>query len=728
MKSLFIKVKEMQTPVEKIDIGQYWNVVTRRKWTIIGITLGVGLLAGALLSTISPQYRATATLLIESQGENVVAIPDVYALDTRRQEYLQTQFEILKSRPLADKVIGRLELDKSDEFLPYLEPSALKTTILGMLGTKLEAQTPERREAALVAHYEDQLSITPVRATQLVNVSFESHSPEQAAAVANAHAQAYIESYLETRGQASGAAETWMGARLQELRDTVDASEKKLQAFKEREHLVDVNGIQSLSARELDQLSAKLVDARKNLVDIQSAYAQVEKVRNARIDDKLAIPVIKADPLVQQFRGSYAQANLKVAELKNRYGELHPKMKAAISERDAAQAILANQVNSVIDSIQNQHKMLVDQANSIASAVNSAKTDVQSVSRKESEYRALMSEVETNRNLYDVFQKRLSETRETSDLATPNARVVEAASVPTVPAKPRKLLFLALAMAGAFILAIIYVILIDIMNSKIRHAADVESRIGLTLLGLIPMLTKKKSSAGRMQYQQTGMQEFDESIRTVRTGVTLSALDQEHKVLLVASSLPSEGKTTVASNLAAAFSQIERVLLIDCDLRKPAVGPAFGIESNQVGLTEFVAASTPIKDCIVRDQASKVDILVAGKIPPNPQELINSRRLHALIEKLRENYDRIIIDCPPVLPVSDALLMGKLADAVIYVIKAESTTTQQARNGLSQFGRARIPVMGVVLNQINPDRLASYGEYGGGYSVGGYGYVSQSTR
>lgn len=717
----------MQSPAEQIDIGQYWNVVMRKKWTIVGITVGLTVLVGVLLFLMSPVYRSTVTIMVESQEANVVSIQDVYGVDTRRQEYLQTQFEILKSLPLATKVITRLNLAKTDEFAPYLETSDLKKSIYGFLGQPLTQLDDNGIMSKLTDHYEEVLDVSPVRNTQLVKVSFDSHDAAQAALVANAHAQAFIESHLEAKGKVSDTAEQWMTTRLQELRNTLTESEKKLQDFKEREQLVDVagvnGGIQSLPARELDQLSTKLVDARNNLADVQSAFVQVDRVRNAGLEEKLAIPVIKADPLVQQFRESYAQADLRVAELQHRYGPMHPKMKAASSERDAAKSSLNNQVNSVIDSIRNQHRMLEDQAQAVASAVNTAKTDVQSVGRKESEYRALLSEVETNRNLYDMFHKRLSETRETSDLVTPNARIIEPATVSLVPAKPRKVLILAMTLVAGMVLGVIFVILKDLMDSKIRHAADVEDRIGLPLLGLIPTLSGKRVKRGQTagtQYSPNGAQEFDESIRTLRTGVTLSTLDKGQKVVMVASSLPDEGKTTVATNLAIAFSQIERVLLIDADLRKPSVGAAFGIEGRQAGLTEFVAANTPIKDCIIRDQTNNIDVLVAGVVPPNPQELINSRRLQVLIEKFKENYDRIIIDCPPVLPVSDALLMGKLVDAVVYVIKAESTTAQQARTGLNQFERAQIPVIGVVLNQINPGRLASYGEYGGGYVISGY--------
>ncbi len=706
---------------EEIDLRQYWNVLRRRKWVILGLAVAVTTIAALVVFAIKPVYRATTTVMIESKEANVVSIQDVYGLDTRGQEYYQTQFEILKSRPLAEKVVTRLQLATTPEFAKDPAAKPFWSSWLS-LPEKEEMFGPRDEQALVVNHYKDLLQVSPVPKTQLVKVSFESHDPEQASAIANAHAQAFIESHLEAKESMSRSASEWMSGRLDELRLKLTAAEGRLQAFKEREHLVDVEGIQGLPARELNELTTKLVDARRDLSQANNAYTQVNQVRGASLDDKLTIPAIKSDALVQQFRQAHAEADLKVAELSKRYGAQHPKMKAAVSERDAAERALAHQVDSVMEAIRNEHDVARGQAQAIAAAMDTAKSDVQLVGRKDSEYRALLREVETSRQLYDLFYTRISETNESGDLASANARVIEPASVPLQPVKPQKKMVIVLTFVLTLMLAVMLAFLLEMLDNTVKHATDVEQKLGVQLLGLLPLLRKKRKaheSIG-LEFTHIDTPAFGEAIRTVRTGVTLSSLDKAQKLIMVTSSVSGEGKTSVSCNLALAFAQVERVLLIDADMRRPSVAKEFGLDRSQSGLSDLCAGTVNATECIVRNNEYKLDILTAGMVPPNPQELLGSRRLQSVLANLKENYDRVIIDCPPVLPVSDALLLANLVDMLVYVVKADATSVTQIKSGIQQIKRTPVSIAGVVLNQVDTVKLSAYGEYGGGYYYGGY--------
>ena len=686
-----------------VDLRRHANVVWRRKWLIVLVVIAATAAVAALIIPAPFIYRATATLLIESKDANVVSIPDVYGAGTRGQEYYQTQYEILKSRPIAETVIERLKLAEVPE---------LTQQTVGAADPRM----------ALVETYLNRLRISPSPRSQLVKISFDARNPKLASAVANAHANAFIDAYLEAKESAANSATHWLGARLQELRTRLTAAERNLQDFKEREHIIDVDGFQAQPARELNEMTSKLVDAKRDLSQTDNAYAQIEQARNLGLDEKLAIPAIRADRIVQQLGQARADAELKVTELSKRYGPLHPKMKAAISERASTEAALLRQVDSVMDAIKNEHDILQAQTRSIAGAVSKAQSDVQLQGRKESEYRALVREVDTNRQLYDLFYKRISETRETGDMDSANARIVEPAVTPLAPVAPRKTLILALTLIVSSLFGLMLAFLLEYLNNTINHPGDVEQKLGVPLLGLVP---KIKRAAGPLSAAlQTGKdRDFGEAIRTVRTGVALSSLEKPCKTVLVTSTLPGEGKTALVCNLAAAFAQIERVLLIDADLRRPSIAGELGLDTDSPGMANVCAGTAELSHCIAR--CGRFDVLAAGAAAENPQELFSSLRLHSMLEELCGRYDRIIIDSPPTLPVSDVLLLANNVDALLYVVKAEATTTRSIKAGIQRLRGTPALLLGVVLSQVNLKKLASYGDYGGSY----YGdYHSKGTQ
>ncbi len=722
MQKLDERITQQMMRADEINLRQYWNVVKRRKWWIASFSVAAAIAAGVIVSNIAPVYRATATIMMEAQPANIVSIQDIYGMETKTQEYFQTQFEILKSRPIAEKVTARLNLLEQPEYLPAPEP-VWKRYIKQWLPKFSDGKSSEEKAAAksadpftgMVTRYGSALTVTPIPKTQLVSVSYNAEDPALAAAVVNAHAQAFIESHMEAREAMTRSASQWMTSRVDELKEKLNASEKRLQDFREREHLVDTDqGIQALQAHEISDLSTKLLEARRVLSENRNAFDQVNSARSASLDAKLAIPAINSDALVKQFRQSRATAELKVAELAKRYGAMHPKMTAALSERDAAVEALERQVNSVIDSIGNQQSALQGQERAISSALSATKAGAQSIARKSAEYRSLMQEVETNRQLYDLFNKRISETHETGDLATAHARVIEPAVAPTQPTFPKRNLVIALAFMGALIFSIAMVLLLEMLDNTIKNAEDLEHKLGLPLMGLIPHVKRSRKYGKRIghAFVDNRDRKFGESIRTLRTAITLSNLDTRHKMIMFTSSVGDEGKTSIACNVALAFSQLERVLLIDADMRRPSVAQEFSINGKRCGLSALCAGTASLSDCIASTEVETLDVLLSGDIPPNPQELLASQKLRVLLQRLSEIYDRIVIDCPPVLPVSDAMLLANAVDAAVYVVRADKTPVSQIKRGIELLSRTRVEVLGVALNQTDTRKSESYGDYG----------------
>lgn len=640
----------------EIDLRQYWRIVSRYKWGILGLAIAITVLATLIVFSMRPVYRSTVTLLIEQKQAKVVTIEEMYGLDGSSKEYLQTQFEILKSRELAARVVKELKLDVHPDFSPEPEQDAAGEessfrldwrTVLPKGHEKNPEISDEEKFSRIVDRFTANLAVVPVRNTQLVKISFESYDKALAAKVANAMAYAYINSQMEARVAMTEQAASWLTDRLSSLKTSLDSSEQKLQAYREQNDLVktgDVEGILALNAKQLQDLSQRQI-----------------------------------------------QAQFKLSEISKRYGPKHPAYVQAEMEL-------------------NEADMALTQARKIA----------MSVARKEFRLQELTREVETNRNLYDTFFTRIKEANQTRQLETANARVVDQAVVSSIPVKPNKKLAVVLAFVLSLMIGVLLAFLLDYLDSTFKGAEDVEARLGVALLGLLPVIKGvKKDGYAQPTFLEDNKQEFAEAMRTIRTGVMLSSIDTPHQIVVVTSSVPGEGKTTTSLNLALALGQMEKVLLIDADMRRPSVAKACGIPGSAPGLSNLVVGSVDMAHCIHHLPEGNIDVLTAGLIPPNPLELISSKRFAEVLEQLSGQYDRIVIDSAPTLAVSDGLVLATMANAVIYVVKSDATSFHTARSGIQRLQRVRAPMAGVVLNRVNFSKASKYGSYYGYYNYYG---------
>ena len=714
---------------ESLDVRQLWNVIDRRKWLIGGFALGVSLLAGVIVTLMTPTYRATATVLIESQQANVVSIEEVYGLDVRNQQYFETQFAIIGSRPIAESVVDRLGLETRPE-VPTLKHDAgtigtflhtIRTGIRNVFSSGDEADgvpsVDSRQET--VEGYQERLEIEPVDKTQLVLIHFDSPDRDLATEAANAHAQAYIDSILDARLDVTQSASSWMARRVDDLKQKLSGSEARLQAYREQENLIDAEGIQSLPTKEINELSSRLVEARRRLSEARIAYSQVQSgVRSQEPGSLDGVPAVSRDLAVRAFREAEAEAERKVAELAKRYGPLHPNMQAAQSELQQATDNLIRQQTSVADSIAADFRAAQSDVSQLESELDAAKVTFQQVGRKQSRLTELQQEVDVDRQLYEVFYNRMQETVQTGDLESVNARIVSPAVVPILPASPNKRLVVALVFIASLVVGVIASLLDDSFNNTLRSSHDIEDKLGQPLLGMLPLLGDDKTGGRSVQaiLSDPDAGEFREAVQTVRTGLVLTNLDRPCKVVMISSSVSAEGKSTVALNLACAFGQMEKTLLIDCDLRRPSIGEAMGLSRTHRGLSDVLARRANVSDCIEYQEALGLDVLTAGLVPNNPLELLSSVAFTDMLVKLRDDYRRIIIDTPPVLPVSDSQVISRYCDSVMLVVKADQTPVQQVRQCIQRLSQVQAPLAGVVLNQLDLDKAQKYSDYGyGGY-------------
>jgi len=736
-----LRTAQKDADEDVIDLTHYFRVINVSKWRIISLAIVVTLLVALIVLSMTPIYKATSSLLIESEETNIVSIEQVYGLDSSKKEYFETQFEILKSRHIAQKVVDKLNLGENLIFTQHLDDEGLsliddvkyliKDVLTFLPRNELaplnQEELAEQRNELLITLFSENLSITPVANTQVVKISYMSESPKLAAQIANTVADVYIENYLEAKFDMTSKATTWLNDSLDGLRSKLEASEKKLSEFYEREQVVDLDGVVGLASEELQGLSEQLLQAENRLKQTKIIFEQVQDF-NGDPAELASMPAVQNHPSIQNVKEAELLAESNVSELSKIYGPKHQKMISAQAELASIKQTLVNQVRSLISGINSEYRQSESQVQSLRLAVAQAKEEYRKLTTLESKRKILQREVDTNQQLYDSFFTRLQETSEVEGFETANARVLDKATTPLLPAKPKKGLILSATLILSIGFGVFIALVLDFLNSGVRSVEDVERKLGQRMMGLIPWQPhKKKEDLPLREFFDKGNHVFSEAIRTLRTSIQLLDLTGDKKVLMITSSVPKEGKTTVSINMAFALGQVGKTLLIDADLRKPSVAKRFNLPGFQPGLTNLVAKTHSLEECLCHDSASNVDVITAGSSSPNPQEMLLSNAFKATIEELKTQYDHIVIDTAPTQAVSDAIIVSEICDTLIYVVKADATNEKLVSSGLERFMRVGKRIDGVVLNQVDVKKAGSSYAYTGYYDQYGYGAEHQNS-
>jgi capsular exopolysaccharide synthesis family protein len=675
-------------------------------------------------------------LLIEAEEAKILSIEEVYGLSGQSSEYFQTQFEILKSRDLAKRVALKLDLIKNPEFNPYHSANKKSFSIKEYFLGEREPPTDADILATTVNRFWQAVSIDPLRKTQLVKISVESRDPKLAQVASDAMATAYIQSQMEARVGLTQQAAAWLSERLGGLKERLEDSEHKLQNYREANDIIDVAGVDTLVSKQLDEITERLVDASSKRLEAETVYQQLNSLKDRSYNSLSSLPVILSNPLVVRLRENETRAELKVSELSKRYGTKHPKMIAAQSDLDAVRDSVATQMKRIATGIETEYASTKIKEAALEKALADKIKDVRNLNRTEFALNEYTREVTANRTMYETFFNRIRETTETGDLQTANARISDPAILPNIPVKPNKKLVVALALVVSLMFGVGLAFLLDALDATLKNAEDIDRKLGVPLLGMLPMieesvLEKLGLEEGRLvrAFSDDSLHGFSESVRTLRTSLTLAGLEHSSKVVLLTSSVPGEGKTTTSANLAEAYGQMEKTLLIDADMRRPTMAKKLGLPHNSKGLSNAVAYPDTLEECIHHMEELNIDVIPSGPIPPNPLELLSSRNFEQLLDTLRGRYQRIIIDSAPMRLVSDALYLSTLVDGVVYVVKADATKDKWVKGSLTKLDESNARIFGVLLNQLDVNkeaRYSGYGYYAGYYDA--YGYTSNDKQ
>jgi succinoglycan biosynthesis transport protein ExoP len=735
---------------DRINLLDYWRVIVKRRWIILALVCVVLAVTAIATWKATPVYRATIQLQIDPEQSNLLPFSDMGDMGrgyAQSLEYLQTQFKVMESRNLAERVIRALHLESNPSFTGE-ETGAKSRTVqwfrsLWSNSDENENLSPEeilnRKMDRLVRMFHDSLETSPIRNTRLVNATFDSPDPALAADVVNELANQYILLNFETKANSIKDASEFLQNQVAELKFKVEQAEEDLVTFGRVHDIYEISDKENVILQTLSDLNTALTAARAERIQEESAWKTVRQAEPGVFPSSLRSGII--DDLEKKI------ADLKVqqAKLSASFRPGWPALDQVTGQIAQAESQLEAARAGALKNVETEYRTALEKEQMLNDALSKQKAQASSFSQNSIQYNILKREADTQKQLYEGLLQRMNEAGVSESLKSSNIHIIDKASPPVHPSRPDKKKNMALALAVGLLLALGLAFFVERLDSSVKTPDDVERYIHLPSLGLIPSAAsllpstrrrKLPSALGKsgapgensetsieMITHRNSKSVVSEAYRNLRTSILLSS-GKEHppKLFLVTSSQPMEGKTTTAINLAITLSQTgERVVLLDCDMRNPNVHRAFGASSRE-GMSTFLSGQSDLSSLVQSSEIPNLYTVSAGIIPPNPAELLSSERMREGLKLLKENFDYIIIDSPPVLSVTDARIIGSMVEGVILVVKGGETPREAVIRTKQLLQEVHANIIGMLLNNVDirsaDFNLTKYQYYGYGYGYG----------
>lgn len=714
-----------------VDIKDLLAILRRRRWVIISTVLVLTTLAVLLGLQVTPKYTAKALVMIDPRQANVVDVEAVLKGLGTDTATVETQIRMIRSRTQIERVMEKLRLFDDPEFNVALrEDRELPMNVEGPLAmlaswlpaewliatgvadepvqAAVEAEPVMQREGA-IGRFEKALKVTQEGRAYVIALTFTSEDPAKAAQVVNAAADLYVQDQIDTKLSATTKASGYLGDRLETLRDEVLKAEAAVEDFRRQYDLVSTDGV-SLRERELSDLSRELIRLRAEMSDREARLALVRDLRRGGGTDLDTVGDVIDSQVIINLRQQEALLNKEESELKTLYGERHPRMQTLINEKANLQEKVRREVDRIARSLENEVQVMRTNVATVQREMEKLEQQTTMDREVAVKLRELEREAQASKQLYESFLERFKETREQENIVEADSRVISVAAPPDRPSTPGPKLFGAVGLTASLMLGTLLALLLERLDSGLRSAKQVEQDLGIPALALVPRLERLKRGQKPHQYfLSKPLSAYSEALRALYTSLQLSDVDNPPKVVLVTSSLPQEGKTTLSLSLAVfAANSGQRVLLMDMDLRHPSVHRDLGVKPER-GVVEYMAGEKTLEEVLVQDEESGVWYLPIKRQTANPTDLIGSRKMKELFQILRDSFDFIVVDSAPLLGVTDSKLVSRLTDKVIFVTQWEKTNKETANNALANLREAKASVAGVVLTQVDVRKHAQYG-------------------
>ena len=714
---------------KEIHLLDYWNIIYKHRFVVL--TTLIVIVAAVTIWTFMqrPIYKATAQVQIEKSSPNILPFKDVFALDASYSSYndfYQTQYKLIQSRTIARMVIEELDLKTNKEFASTKKQFSLYGFVRNLIPFG-KSTAPQNDDSRFVNAFLVRLVVEPIRNSRLVNISYISGSPELASKAANAVAEKYIAFTAQSKYRTTSLASDSLGKEVNTLRNDIGQLESTMQQYA-REHNLYVfeGGEQNLIQKSMSQIMQKSSEATIQRIEKENRY---ESIKNSEPD---ALPEVINSKLIQDLKTDISRLEQEYTEKSQKFKEDWPQMLQLKEKITTAKSLLEmerrNLYNSSLGAAKREYLEALQVEAGLKRELDKLSRDTQELLAANIKYSTMNSDLQMKKkNLEDIL-KRSSETGITANMENTgigNIWIVDRAEVPHQIFKPRKKLNVALSIIIGLLLGIGLAFFFEYIDNTIKSIEDVEKYVKLAVLGIVPRnLTQQPQPRSRNGTFQTNKEldlisfsdpksKIAEAFKELRTSILLSSPDSPPKTFLITSNQPQEGKTFVAVNLAITFTQLgKKVLIIDTDLRKPRIHQIFDLK-NSIGISNYLSGNAIFNDIFQNSRIPNLSVITSGPIPPNPAELIDSKNFVTLLDYLKNNneFDHIIFDSPPILSVTDPIILASKIDAVILVIQAARTPRDATIRSKEKLSLVNAKIIGCALNNIDMER-SPYSRYG----------------
>jgi len=658
--------------LEELDLQKYWYIIKNNYWIIL--TTFLVIVISTLIYTFrqTPQYRATSTIIIEPDIQQAVNFNDFTQI-RYTEEFFETQLKIINSRSVVKKTADILGLQSED---------STKDVISELIG---------------------RITIEPEENTQLVLLSVDNPNPEKAMKEVNTLANVYIYHNLEDRRVASRDAFTWLSEQLAILKSKVKQSEMELLKYKEKEDIVTLDRKQKLFEEKISETNESYNKAISKRIELETIIEEIEDLKQTDLIGSL--PRIIENPLVQQLKQEQSKLEIELAKISKKYKPKHPKIIMLQSQIDNIDERLTIEVEKIIKSIEVETRISKSNENIIKKNLDGLKHESMRLAKQAIQYGVLKREATSNRELYEVLLHRMKETDISGNTNANNIRVVDKAILPKEPISPKKPRDILIAVIIGLVLGISICIFLDYFDNTIKKEEDIKAYFHETSLGSIP-IGKDFSINGNNELNL-----INRSYREIKT--TLNFYRKEHILnsILITSATPGEGKTTSVQFIGSTFAQTgSKTLIIDADLYNPKLAGLFNINSK-LGLSDYFTNNNDVNEIIVETETENLSIIPSGLIPNNPSEIIGSRKMKELIDIVKNDFDIVIIDSPPVSAALEVAILGGYVDGIGFIVKANSITWQVINKSINKINLLKGKIIGVILTSVKHSDKSSYNYY-----------------
>ena len=707
----------------------YLLTLRKHQWLILSFLLAVVTIVSVATFRMLPVYNASAKIEIDRENTNILPFQgaDSYDYEMDLDNYIETQSRILTSETLALQTIRNMRLDANPEFSGGGGSDAIAT------GTLKNQKVPPQ-----IAAFLGSLTVKRIPNTRLMEVSFESTDPRLAARILNAHLDNYIEQNYKSRYEATADASKWLQSELDELSVRVRRSEDARIAYERNNQIWTVgdNGDKgNVTTQRLADLNKELTDAQSDSLKKQALY------EFAKAGDLDAVPQLRDNSVLQDMQKKRADLSIQYTDAVNQYGPNFPKVQRLQAQLKDLDDQMMRERKGIIAQLESEYREAKQHEDLLGRALDQQKAEANVMSEKMIQYNILKREAEANKTLYDSLQTKLKEAQISSGLKSSNIRIVDPAMVPSTPSRPAKTRNIALAFLVGLVGGIGLALLREYMDNTVKTPDDVETLTRLPSLAVVPAFGDSLAPAKRSRLFNSGStnghdkrielvaqhlpkSQMSEAFRALRTALLLSQPDHPPQVILVTSALPREGKTTAAANLAVTLAQLgDKTVLVDADLRKPGVGRLLNLGTGKyAGLSSYLAGVSSLDLVTVPHPAiPNLAAIPTGPLPPNPADLLSSHKLTEAIAELRKKYKFIVIDSPPIMAATDAVILSVQADGVLLVVRSGETPKEAFSRTRDLLASVKCHLLGVVLNAVDstaPDYYYSYRYYPYSYGYG----------